>query len=308
MRVLLTGATGLLGKSLGPRLVREGYEVVALVRRPSMARAELTFPCRIYGWDSERESPPPEALDGIQSIIHLAGENIARSRWTSRRKIQLRESRIGLTRRLAEALTRQQITLESFITASAVGYYGDRGDEVLTEASSPGGGFLAELCRDWEREAESVPAGRIAKLRFGVVLSPLGGFLHQVLPLFRRFGASRLGPGGQYFSWVHIDDLVGAIILALKNPGLEGPVNVVAPQPLTNADMTEIIAQVLKVSRAPPVPAIVLKLIYGELASALLGSQRAVPQVLKKFDFHFSYPDLKQAMNAIYSDMTVGGY
>ncbi len=306
MKILLTGATGLIGKAFGLRLVSEGHSVHVLSRDPERARTILPFPCEIFSWDGEREMPPRAAFEGVDAIIHLAGEGIAEKRWNAERKIKLRDSRIHAAARLSEGMRAAGLSPQVFITASAIGYYGDRGDEILTEESALGEGYLAELCRDWEAAAEGVPAKRTVKLRFGVVLSAMGGFLRQVVPVFQRLGASRLGSGQHYFSWIHVDDAVELLHFALFSKRLSGPVNAVAPESLTNAEMTAQLAYALKVFKAPPVPAVALKIRYGEMAQVLLASQRVVPQRLKAEGFHFKFPDFASALNAIYPDMQGG--
>lgn len=304
MKILMTGATGLVGRALGIRLVREGHEVVALARDSERARAKLTFPCQLFAWDGEKNDPPAAAFEDVDVIIHLAGEGIADKNWSEERKQHLRESRVQSAEKLARAA--RGTSLKAFISASAIGYYGDRADEKLTEASTPGYGFLSDLCRDWENAADQVPAKRTVKLRFGVILSSMGGFLSRVVPLFQRLGASRLGSGAHYFSWIHIDDVVEAILLAINNNDLKGAVNVVAPNPVTNAEMTDELAKVLKCFRAPPVPGVALKLRYGEMSEVLLGSQRVAPRVLFDYGFKFRFERLEQALLNLYPDLESG--
>lgn len=302
MKILLTGGTGLVGKALGIRLAQEKYEIRLLARNPERARAGLTYPCEIFPWDGENDIPPPKALKGVDVVIHLAGENIADQRWTSARKKQLIQSRVEAARLLGQGLKDAGVKPKLFLSASGVGYYGDRGEEILDESSERGADFLADLCRDWEEAADLVPAQRTVKLRLGVVLSPYGGFLSQVVPLFQRLGASRLGSGKHFFSWIHIDDLVEAIMQTLDSERLSGAINLVAPQPVTNAELTAELAEAIKVFQAPPVPAVALRLRYGELAQMLLGSQRVIPGVLKAAGFQFKYPDLTKALRAIYPE------
>jgi ligand-binding SRPBCC domain-containing protein len=193
-----------------------------------------------------------------------------------------------------------------FVSASGIGYYGDRGTEELTEASAPGGDFLARLCGDWERAAEAFPAHRIARLRFGVVLSPTGGFLRRIAPMMLRFGASQLGGGGQYLSWIHVDDAANAILYALERPEARGAYNVTAPQPVTNAAMTAALSDIFGGPHMPAAPALALRALYGELADLLLGSQRGLPARLLAEGFTFAHPEFAAAARAVYPGLGPG--
>jgi uncharacterized protein (TIGR01777 family) len=306
MIVLMTGGTGLIGNALGQILVQQGHEVRLLVRDRDSARAKLSYPARIFDWNSETDLPSKAAVEGAEVLIHLAGENIAAKRWTSERKFKLKHSRVRTAQLLAQAFRAQNLELKVSISASAVGIYGDRGDEPLTESSKTGTDFLSELCRDWEAAAEEIPARRQVRARFGVVLSPVGGFLSQVLTPFRQFGASRLAHGQQYLSWIHIEDLAHIVATAVMDERFEGPINVCAPEPITNADMTHALADILKINEAPPVPALALKVLYGELASALLGSQRAKPEKLQALGWSFRHPLFRSAVESIYPGFEPG--
>lgn len=305
MKILMTGGTGLVGNRLGQELVRQGHKVVLLAREGEMARAKLSYPCEIFEWSGE-EAPPTYSLEGVEGLIHLAGENIAGKRWSKERKKKLRNSRIETAKSLSRAFQIRGAPLKVFISASAVGIYGDRGDEVLSESSVVGNGFLSELCQEWELAGKSVPSERHVFARFGIVLSELGGFLDQVVPMFRMFGASRLGSGQQYISWIHLDDLVNMLMSALTDSRYSGAINTVSPEPVTNKDLTAELAEVLKTFMAPPVPALALKLLYGELFQTLLGSQRVVPEVLQKLGFKFQHTDLKKTLAVIYPKLEAG--
>ena len=300
MRILMTGGTGLIGNSLGQALVQQGHEIRLLAREGEAARAKLSFPAQIFSWNPEKDSLAEEVLEGVEALIHLAGENIAAKRWTSDRKFKLKHSRVRTAQLLAQAFRARSSELKVVISASAVGVYGDRGDECLTEQSKTGSDFLSELCRDWEAAVDEIPARRTVRARFGVVLSPLGGFLTQILAPFRQFGASRLGHGRQYLSWIHIEDLVRILSSAIVDERFAGAINVCAPEPMTNADMTRILAEVLKVNEAPPVPALALKVMYGELASVLLVSQRAQSEKLRALGWSFRHPEFHSAIESIY--------
>jgi uncharacterized protein (TIGR01777 family) len=229
-------------------------------------------------------------------VIHLAGENIAAKRWTARRKAELRDSRIASVTGLKRGLEAVHLQPKLFLSASASGIYGDRDDEWLPETASPGNDFLACLCRDWEKAAASVPAERCVQARFAVVLSREGGFLSRVAPIFRLFGASRLGSGRQWMSWIHITDLVEALVRILREETWRGPVNITSPRPVTNAEMTAALRASLHTFPAPPVPRLALRLLYGELADALLGSQRMQPERLLQGGFQWRFEDVHAAL------------
>jgi uncharacterized protein (TIGR01777 family) len=302
MRVLITGATGLIGNALGQELAKLGHEINVLVRDTHTARERLSFPCHIFPWPSQGELTPA-AFEKVEAVIHLAGENVAGARWSKERKEALRLSRIHTAKQLKDSV---KSSLTTFIGASAIGFYGDRKDEELTEDSAAGSGFLSELCQDWETSSLAVPAKRHVLLRFGVVLSPKGGFLRQVVPMFRQFGASVIASGQQYFSWIHLHDAVQLIVKALMDSKIQGAVNAVAPQPISNRDVTNFMAEALKVIRAPAVPALALRLLYGELSDELLSSKRVLPKRALAFGFNFKYPDMRSALQEIYPDLEVG--
>jgi uncharacterized protein (TIGR01777 family) len=302
MKIVLTGGTGLVGNALGQALVKQGHQLHVLARSPDSARTRLSYPCTLWSW-KEGTPVPAEPMTEADIVIHLAGENVASQRWTQARKRALRDSRIKTADALAAAI---QTPLQAFISASGTGLFGDRGDELLHETSAPGDDFLAQLCVEWEAASEKVPAARHLQMRFGVILSAQGGFLSAILPVFRLGGASRLGSGRQFLSWIHIDDVVAVLKEAVNNPEMNGPYNVVAPNPETNAQVTKLLQEALHESSAPAVPNLALKVLYGELSTALLGSQRASPQRLSRQGFRFKYPELKDALAAIYPGLQAG--
>ena len=304
MKIVLTGGTGLVGGALGPALVTAGHQVTVLTRDADLARRTLAYPAAIFPWVDDAV-PPAEAMADADAIIHLAGANIADGRWTLERKRTLRHSRVRAAEKLGQGVGRPPKVV---ISASGVGVYGDRGEQTLTEATPAGGDFLAGLCRDWESRAAAIPAARHVILRFGVVLSDRGGFLEKVFTPFRLIGASRLGAGGQYLSWVHVDDLVAIILRALDDQSMDGVYNAVAPEPLTNRAWTAALATAMHARRAPPVPGVALRVAYGELATTMLGSQRAVPERLTKAGFKFKYPDFAGAVRAIYEGLRPGEF
>ncbi len=292
MRVLVTGATGLIGSHLVPALQREGHQVVRLGRRPEAAD---------FLWDPLRGTLDARALEGVEAVVHLAGENIGQ-RWTAQRRERIWRSRVEGARLLAEAIVAAPSPPRVFVSASAVGYYGDRGQEPLDESSGPGTGFLADLCRAWEEAAQGATrAGtRVVNTRFGVVLSGRGGALARLLPLFRLGLGATLGSGRQFMSWVALDDAVAGLLFALSRDDLSGPVNVSAPNPVTNAEFTRTLARVLGRPAFLRVPAFALRLAMGRMADeALLMGQRVLPAKLQAAGFQFRYPELEAALRHV---------
>lgn len=293
MKVLVTGASGFVGSALVPFLVNEGHFVVRLVRKATApGHSEVA-------WDPERGTIDLDALEGIDTAVHLAGENIAASPWTAEGKRRIRESRVGGTRLLCESLARLDRPPKALVCASAVGYYGDRGHELLREDSPPGTGFLAQVCRDWEAATEA--AGRkgirVVRLRIGMVLSARGGALARMLGIFRAGLGGRVGSGEQYVSWIALDDLVGAVDHAIRTESLEGPVNAVAPRPVTNREFAKTLARVLGRPAVLPAPAFAVRLLLGEMADELLlASARVEPDRLLLSGYAFRHPELEGAL------------
>lgn len=296
--VLITGATGLVGRRLGTALVRDGCAVRALTRRPSAARASLDPAIETLPWDGVH--PPPEALDGLRAVVHLAGEPVFGGLPTAARRRRIRDSRIDSSDALVEAIRklpadRRPVVL---VCASAVGFYGSRGEEPLGEDAGAGSGFLADVCRDWEAAAGAATSCgvRTVMLRIGIVLAREGGAL-PLMALPFRFGAGgRLGNGRQWMAWIHADDLVRLIRAALDDDRYRGPVNAVAPEPVRNADFTRELARVLRRPAAIPVPASAVRLLLGELAGELLGSRRVVPRRADALGFRFDHASLSAAL------------
>lgn len=292
MKILVTGATGLIGTELTAHFTTAGHDVFRLTR--SRPRDANDIP-----WDPAAGSIPKARLEGLDAVVHLAGENIAGARWTSEVKERLRNSRIQGTRLLAETLTELQSPPKTLICASAIGYYGNRGTEVLTETSPSGTGFLPDLCRDWE--AAAAPARqkgiRVVSLRIGVVLSPKGGALAKMLPPFKLGLGGIVGDGRQYWSWVAIDDVVGMIDFCMTHPEISGPVNAVSPNPCTNHDFTKTLGGVLHRPTIVPMPAFAARLALGAMADdLLLGSNRIVPERLQQSGYAFRCPTLDGAL------------
>jgi uncharacterized protein (TIGR01777 family) len=292
MKVAITGASGLVGTALVPFLTTGGHEVVRLVRRHARGREETR-------WDPERGEIDRAALDGVEAVVHLAGASIAEGRWTSARKRELRESRVGPTRLLAETLAGLPRPPRVLVSSSAIGYYGERGDEWVDEASPAASDFLGALAREWEEACDpAARAGiRVVRLRTGLVLTPEGGALGRMLLPFKAGVGGVLGPGRQFVSWIAIDDLLDVIQLAMTAASLAGPVNAVAPEPVTNREFTKTLGRVLGRPTLVPAPAFALRLAFGELADAtLLASTRVRPSRLLAAGHRFRFPDLEGAL------------
>lgn len=294
MRIAVSGSTGLVGSEVVTVLSAAGHEVVRLVRRvPAPGEKAVR-------WDPAAGVIDTGGLDGCDAVVHLAGENVGSGRWTAARKAAIRDSRVNGTRFLCDALAGLARPPKTLVCASAVGYYGDRGEEPLTEESPPGTGFLAEVCREWE--AASAPAARkgirVVALRIGMVLSSKGGALARMLPLFRAGLGGVIGGGRQYISWVALDDLPGIVLHALQCGDLSGPVNAVAQRPVTNREFTEALGKVLSRPTPLPVPAFALRLaVGGEMADALLlASARGIPRRLEETGYRFRFADLSAAL------------
>jgi hypothetical protein len=293
MNVLVTGSTGLVGSALVPALTMEGHQVTRLVRStPRPGQAEVQ-------WNPETGSVATPGIEDLDAVVHLAGESIATGRWTAEKKARIRDSRVQGTRVLCEALAQLAYPPQVLVSASAVGYYGDRGVEILHEQSRPGGDFLAHVCRDWE--AATAPAVqrsmRVVNLRLGMVLSPAGGALARMLLPFKMWVGGVIGSGQQYMSWIAMDDVLGAIQHALITESLHGPVNAVAPHPVTNREFTKTLGRVLRRPTLLPFPAFAARLAFGEMADALLlASARVAPTRLQDTGYVFRYPDLEGAL------------
>ncbi len=289
-RILISGASGLIGSALVSSLESHGCKVTRLVRRETGDASHVR-------WDPMHEVPP-DLVSGFDTIIHLSGETVA-GRWTAKKKTRIRDSRVVSTQNLSNGLAKTATPPKTFICASAIGYYGSRGDEILNEASPSGTGFLAAVCQEWEAATEAAAhAGiRSVNLRIGLVLSPNGGALKQMLLPFRLGLGGKIGSGLQWWSWIHIEDLVCALHHVLQNESLKGPVNMTSPSPVTNSEFAQILAGVLKRPAMLRVPAFAARLALGELAEeGLLASARVKPKRLIENGFEFRYPRLERAL------------
>jgi uncharacterized protein len=302
MRIAITGATGMIGRALVRALLDRGDDVVALSRDPGRAREALGDRVDAYAWPDATSAPPPaEAFAGADGVVHLLGEPVAQ-RWTEESKRAIRESRVAATHLLAQALAalapdRRPGTL---VSQSATGFYGPRGDETLDESAPPGSDFLAGVVQAWEREALGLSADvRVAVTRTGVVLSPDGGALAKMLPFFRLGIGGPVAGGRQYVPWIHLDDVVGGMLFCLDTPEAAGPVNLTAPNPVTNAELSRVLGRVLKRPAVLPVPSAALKLLYGEMAQIVATGQRVVPARLLELGYRFRYPELEAALRDV---------
>jgi uncharacterized protein len=291
-KILVSGVSGPIGAALLPSLKARGYEITRLVRGPATGKDQIS-------WDPGRPIAP-EAVSGFDAVVHLAGESIV-GRWTDEKKRKIRESRVAGTSTLAQALAQAQAKPQVFVCSSAIGYYGDRGNEILNEQSAPGTGFLPDVCREWESATQAAVRAEIrtVQMRTGVVLSPKGGALEKMLTPFEIGVGGKIGNGQQWMSWIDVQDMVGAIHHILDSK-LQGPVNMVAPNPVTNAEFTKTLASVLSRPAIFPVPAFVVKLAFGEMGeTVLLGSQRVEPGQLVSSGYSFRFRTLRASLENI---------
>lgn len=298
MKVLVSGATGLIGSALTKQLQDDGHTVLSLTRHPGgMTNA--------VGWDLQAKTIDTGKLKDVEAVVHLAGENIGTGRWTADKKKRILDSRVEGTRFLAETMAKQASPPRVFISASAIGYYGDRGDEQLTEDSSPGDGFLAQVCKDWE--AATAPLAsietRVNLARFGIVLSTKGGALAEMLTPFKLGAGGVIGSGKQYYSWIVIDDVAGALLHLLTAVQEPGPFNIVAPNPATNHDFTKALGSVLHRPTVAPMPKFAARLAFGKERAdeLLLASTRVEPARLLETGYIFKYPELHGALEYVIS-------
>ena len=303
MRIVVSGATGMIGRAVVSALLARGEEVVALSRDAGRARRALGDEVEPHAWPRPTDEPPPEAaLAGADAVVHLLGEPIAQ-RWTDEAKEAIRESRVRSTHSLVEglrALAPDQRP-RTLLSQSAVGFYGHRGEETLDEEAPAGNDFLAGVVVAWEHEALAAASSgiRVAVTRTGVVLAPEGGALAKMLPFFRLGIGGPVAGGRQYVPWVHLDDVVGAMLFCAGRPEAAGPLNLTAPNPVTNAELSRGLGRVLKRPAFLPVPALAVKTLYGEMADIVITGQRAVPARLAQLGYGFRHPDLEAALRDV---------
>lgn len=295
MKILIGGSHGLVGSALIKSLESQGHEIFRLVRHAPGSKTEVE-------WSPDRYSIALARLEGFDAAVNLAGESIAEGGWTDEKKRRIRESRVKGTKLLGDALANLTVPPKTFICASAIGYYGNRGDEILTETSAPGKDFLSEVCSEWEKAtALAMEKGiRVVNARFGIILDRHGGALKKMLPPFRMGAGGKIGSGKQWMSWIALDDVIGALNFALTQESLSGPVNFVAPNPVTNAEFAKTLGNVLSRPTLFPMPAFVVKLLFGEMGEALLlGSERVAPKRLMAEGYEFRYSQLESALRHI---------
>lgn len=292
MKVLISGASGLLGSAVGARLNARGHEVSETSR--SGAHGAIV-------WSVQNEPAPVSALSDKDVVVHLAGESIASGRWTAERKARIRDSRVLGTRNLVEGISNAKSRPSVLICASAVGFYGDRGEESLTEDSRAGKGFLPDVCLEWENEAKRAEelGVRVVNLRTGIVLSRNGGALEHMLPPFRLGIGGPLGNGNQWWPWVHMADVAGIVDHAINNSSLRGPINIASPGIVRNADFTSALGRAVNRPAILPAPSFALRLIFGEMADALLWSERVIPSAALASGYSFQFEDLNAALREL---------
>ncbi|MFM8735737.1 MAG: TIGR01777 family oxidoreductase [Pirellulales bacterium] len=298
MKALVTGGTGFLG----PRLLRLLDRPTVLTRNPDRARGSIGHLAgRIVAWNPADGPPPPEAFEGIDTVFHLAGESVAEGRWTAAQKARIRDSRVLGTRHLVQGIARANVKPQVLVSASAVGYYGDRGEEELTESSSPGKDFLADVCIEWEREALAAESSgvRAVTARTGIVLGAGGGALAKMLTPFKLGAGGPLGNGRQWMPWVHVADLARLYMHAAETASIRGPMNAVAPTPVRNSEFTKALGRQLHRPAFMPAPYIGLRILFGEFAKILFASQRVIPKLALDTGFVFQYPDIAAALREI---------
>ena len=297
MKVAVTGATGFVGRRLVQEFDKRGIEYVVISRSPSRARGGLSRASDVIGWNPPESAPAPERLSGLDGVVHLAGATVAQ-RWTTEAKSQIRASRILSTRCLVETLARSDKPPSVLVSTSAIGYYGPRDDTKLNESAPSGSDFLSSVCQDWETEASRARANgvRVVTPRLGVVLGSGGGALGNMLTPFRMGVGGPIGRGDQWMSWIHIDDTVGLICEMLSNSAFNGPVNVTAPEPVTNREFARTLGRVLHRPALLPTPVFALKLAFGGFADILATGQRVIPDRALAAGYNFRFPTLGRAL------------
>jgi uncharacterized protein len=300
MRIIITGGTGLIGRQLAASLQQDKHEVIVLSRNPDRP-TDLPAGVRVAGWDGRSAAGWGQWADGAGAIVNLAGAGLADSRWSEQRKHEIVASRVDAGKAVVEAVQAAATKPAVVIQSSAVGYYGSRGGELLTEESQPGNDFLANVCIDWEKSSEAVEAlgVRRAVIRTGIVLSAEGGALPKMLLPFKFFAGGKIGSGQQYFPWIHMADQVNAIRFLIDNPQANGPFNLAAPNPPTNATFVKAVGEAMGRPAAMPAPSFALKTAFGEMSTVLLDGQRAEPQHLLTLGYRFCFTDPVAALKDV---------
>lgn len=298
MKILVTGGTGFVGTPLIQKLLESDHQVIVLAKHPPSAalRGKIKF----FQWEAMKEEPPLQAVDNVDAVLHLAGDTIF-GFWTKERKRLILQSRELGTRNLVSAIEKASLKPQVLISASAVGYYGDRGEQILTEENPPGKDFLAETCKVWEEEARRAEAFglRTVQIRTAPVLGG-GGLLKKILPSFLLGLGARFGSGNQWFSWIHLEDIVRVYVFCLQTHSLSGPVNACSPNSIRNKDFVNMLATAIRRPAFLSIPPFLLKLVFGDMANVILASQRVFPQKLLEAGFQFRFPDLGGAVEDIF--------
>lgn len=296
MRVTVTGATGRIGRRLVAALRQRGDEVTVLSRNPDRAREQLDV--EALRWDAKEEAAPAQALAGRDAVVHLAGEDVGQ-RWSPAVKAEILDSRERGTRNIVHGIFDSEPRPEALICASASGYYGKHGDEIVDESAPPGDDWLAEVVARWEREADTAKTGtRTVTVRTGIVLDEGGGALARMLPFFKAGVGGPIGSGRQYLPWIHLDDLIGIYLAAIDNPTFHGPINASAPEPVTNKAFAKALGRAVRRPAVLPVPGFTLKLLYGEMSQIVLDGVRMVPGRVGELGYEFEHPDLDEALRS----------
>lgn len=302
MKILITGATGLVGKKLVNKLLANNHEVIVLSRNPVNAVKTLGSNVKAYSWPNHLTLPPSEAFKGIDGIVHLMGENIGAKRWSNEQKAILKSSRIDATKNLVTVINQNNIDLKFFISASAIGIYPISLDKTFNENSELGNGFLPELCQEWENASQDLPAStRKVYLRTSVVLDKTDGALKKMLPPFYMGVGGILGNGKQAMSWIHIDDLVNLYVKAIEDENFKGAYNACSPNPVSNYEFTKALGKAISRPTLFPVPEFVIKTMFGEMSSIILDSQKVVSSRLSERNFQFQYPKIDEAFKKIFN-------
>ena len=307
MRILITGVTGFIGRALAGELAGGGHEVVGLSRDAQRAKATVPQLTKVFDWANPSSTPPPtEALTGVDAVVHLLGESVA-GRWSAQKKRRILETRVLSTKALVDVMRTLDARPKVLVSGSAVGYYGDRGEDELSEQEPPGSDFLGSVSRDWEAaaaEAEGLGV-RVVRFRTGLVVGTGGGMLKPMLPLFRLGLGGPLGAGRQWWSWVHMRDVVGLMRFAIENGSISGPLNGTAPAPVRQREFAKTLGRVLRRPAIFPAPSLVLKLVLGEFSTEVLTSKRVLPIAAQAAGFSFAYPELEPALRDVLASIDV---